>query len=227
LRNNGAINNKQRRKRKLWKDQVENERIIIRQQLFILGRRPDNFDDIIMKRTTKSRKLMNPNTATNNLETEELKRILLESKNGNTVKQTMKKKGFEFTKVHNMERTEIEGIEVFKMMEEKGCLPVLTDVLCPYCKVNYYEGDPVRIFNKMSEYMERTHLIRNKNQTLNILFNIYGNYWWMDFVYKLTTLDVNFHSEDIRYCKYPASKQSQSNKIPIMGTSHILIKDFH
>jgi hypothetical protein len=82
-----------------------------------------------------------------------------------------------------------------------GCLPIPNGMQCPYCKVNYYEGDTVRIYNKMSEHMESTHLIRNKNQALNILFNIYGNDWWMDFVYKHATLDVNFHSEDIRYCK--------------------------
>jgi hypothetical protein len=49
--------------------------------------------------------------------------------------------------------------------------------------------------------MESTHLIRNKNQALNVLFNIYGNDWWMDFVYKYTTLDANFHSKDLRYCR--------------------------
>jgi hypothetical protein len=49
--------------------------------------------------------------------------------------------------------------------------------------------------------MESTYLIKNNNQALNILPNLYGNDWWIDFISKGTTFDVNFHEREIRYCK--------------------------
>jgi hypothetical protein len=92
-----------------------------------------------------------------------------------------------------------------------GCLPVPDGMQYPYNKVNHYKGDPMKIYRKMSEHMGRTHLIRKKNQTLNILFNIYGNDWWMDFVHRHTIFDIHFRLKEIRYCKI-ASCQTITHK---------------
>jgi hypothetical protein len=72
--------------------------------------------------------------------------------------------------------------EIYEVLKESGCLRIPNGMQCPYCKVNYYEGDANRIGRKMSARMEKTHLIKNKNQALNILLNIYGEDWWIDSV---------------------------------------------
>jgi hypothetical protein len=35
--------------------------------------------------------------------------------------------------------------EVFGVLKISECLPVPDGMQCAYCKVNYYEGDPVKI----------------------------------------------------------------------------------
>jgi hypothetical protein len=70
------------------------------------------------------------------------------------LKQILKKKGFEFTTVHEMERAENEGFEVFKVREEKGCLPVPTVVQCPYSKINYYKNCEEELEEMLSKCME-------------------------------------------------------------------------
>jgi hypothetical protein len=95
--------------------------------------------------------------------------------------------------------------DIYEVLKESGCLPVPSGMQCPYCKVNYFEGDMLKIRRKMSAHMESTHLIRNNNQTLNILLNIllniYGSDWWIDFISKHKTRDINFHEREIGYCK--------------------------
>jgi hypothetical protein len=49
--------------------------------------------------------------------------------------------------------------------------------------------------------MEMTHLISNNNHALNMLLNIYGTDWWMDFTYEQEIVDVNFHRINLAYCK--------------------------
>jgi hypothetical protein len=50
--------------------------------------------------------------------------------------------------------------------------------------------------------MERTHLIKkNNNQGINMLLNIYGMEWRMDFVSGHETVDGNFHEKDLGFCK--------------------------
>jgi hypothetical protein len=62
-----------------------------------------------------------------------------------------------------MERTNNEGIEKFKIMAEKGCLPVPTRVQCPYCKINYYGNSEEELEEMISKQMEGKHEICNKN----------------------------------------------------------------
>jgi hypothetical protein len=47
--------------------------------------------------------------------------------------------------------------------------------------------------------MEMTHLISNNNHALNMLLNIYGTDWWMDFAYEEGVVDVNFHINDLGF----------------------------
>jgi hypothetical protein len=138
---------------------------------------PNNFEDIIMKRASKRRKLIHSSTETSKFEAEELKRILIESKNEMEFKETLKKKGSEFTIVHNMERTRNEGIENLRIRTEKGCIPVSIRVQCPYCKVNYYGNSEEEFEEMLSKRMEGKHDIFNKNSEINILFNLYGMNW--------------------------------------------------
>jgi hypothetical protein len=158
----------------------------------------------------KSRKLITPNTTTNDLDIDFIKRALLETENGEEFGMTLEDKNYEFTKLCKMKvSTEDEGI--YEILKESECLPVLNGMQCPYCKINYYERDTNRIGRKISAYMERTHLIKNKNQALNILLNIYGKDSWMDFVHKHATIEVNFHQKEIGYCNL-ASCQTISHK---------------
>jgi hypothetical protein len=46
---------------------------------------------------------------------------------------------------------------------------------------------------------------------VNILFNLYENNRWMDFVYNHTTIDLNFHSKERRHFKI-SSRQTITNK---------------
>jgi hypothetical protein len=160
----------------------------------------DNDQLIETKRPIKSRRLITSITGTIELVFEFLKKALLQAKNGEEFVAVLEEKKYDFTQVHK-NRSMIEKKEIFEVLKLTGCLRAPNGMQCLYCKVNYYEGDPVKIYKQMSEHMESTHLIRNKNQALNMLFNIYGNDWWMDFEDKHTTFDMNFHLKEIRYCK--------------------------
>jgi hypothetical protein len=70
----------------------------------------------------------------------------------------------------------------------------------PYCDWNRYNGSREVIERKLNKHMEITHLISNNNHALNMLLNIYGTDWWMDFVYKEGTVDVDFHRNNLGFC---------------------------
>jgi hypothetical protein len=148
----------------------------------------------------KSRKLIRPNLRTNDFDIEFIKKALVETKNGKQFGALLEEKGYEFTKVHTMKVR--HGDEyVYEIMKEYGCLPVPSGMQCPYCKINYYNGEKGRIEKKLAKHMESTHLIKNNNQALNILLNLYGNDWRMDFISKHEIIDVNYHERDLGFCK--------------------------
>jgi hypothetical protein len=88
------------------------------------------------------------------------------------------------------------------MLKDYGCLPVPEGMQCPYCNWNLYNGNRGVIGRKLSKHMEMTHLISNNNHALNMILNIYGSGWWMDFTYNQEIMDVNFHQKDLGYCKF-------------------------
>jgi hypothetical protein len=87
------------------------------------------------------------------------------------------------------------------MLKEYGCLPVPDGMKCPCCDWNRYNGSRGVIERKLSKHMEKIHLISNNNHALNMLLNIYGMDWWMDFTFNQEIVDVNFHQKDLGYCK--------------------------
>jgi hypothetical protein len=84
------------------------------------------------------------------------------------------------------------GEDVYDILKEFGCLPVPDGMQCPYCDWNRYNGSRVKIEEKLNKHMHITHLISNNNQALNMLLNIYGTDWWMEFKYKEGTVDWTF-----------------------------------
>jgi hypothetical protein len=152
------------------------------------------------RKSLKSRKLISPNLRTVDLDIDFIKKALVETMNGEQFGTLLEGKRYEFTKVYTMEIRHGDE-DVYEIMKEYGWLPVPSGMQCPYCKINYSNGEKERIEKKLTRHMESTHLIKNNNQALNILLNIYGNDWWMYFISKHEIIDVNFHERDLGFCK--------------------------
>jgi hypothetical protein len=125
------------------------------------------------KKSLKSRRLITPNVRTNNLDIEFIKKALMETKNGKQFARLLEEKS-EFTKVHKMEIRQ-GNQDIYEVLKDSGCLPMPCGMQYPYHKLNYYNGEESRIHKKLARNMESTNLIKNNNNALNILLNVYGD----------------------------------------------------
>jgi hypothetical protein len=124
---------------------------------------------------------------------------LTNTDNGTQFGKLMEGKGYKFTRIHKMYQRKGDE-DIYDILKEYGCLPVPDGMQCPYCDWNRYNGSREVIERKLNKHMQITHLISNNNHALNMLLNINGTDWWMDFEYKEGIIDVDFHRNDLGFC---------------------------
>jgi DNA repair exonuclease SbcCD ATPase subunit len=87
------------------------------------------------KKSLKSKVPILPNTRTNDLDIDFIKRALLETENGEHFGLALEEKKNEFTKVHKMKITSGEE-DIYEVLKGSGRLPVPSGLQSPHYKVN-------------------------------------------------------------------------------------------